>query len=83
MRHVLEGSDEHWEIVESANGEEAVAKAQELRPKLIIVDLVMPLMDAAHAKTRSGRAGSSPFAVAQLHFPASATPPNLSSQHVY
>ena len=45
MRHVLEGSDEHWEIVESANGEEAGAKAQELRPKLIIVDLVMGSVD--------------------------------------
>ena len=49
MRQVLEGSDEHWEIVESENGEEAVAKAQELRPNLIIVDLVMPLMDGMTA----------------------------------
>lgn len=49
MRQVLEGADEHWEIVEAENGEEAVAKAQELRPSLIIVDLVMPLMDGMAA----------------------------------
>jgi CheY-like chemotaxis protein len=34
-----------WEIVEVENGLEAVAKAQELRPNLILLDLVMPVMD--------------------------------------
>lgn len=49
MRHVLEGSHEQWEIAEAKNGEEAVAKAQELQPNLIIVDLVMPVMDGMTA----------------------------------
>jgi two-component system chemotaxis response regulator CheY len=38
-----------WEIVEVENGLEAVAKAQELRPNLIILDLVMPEMDGLSA----------------------------------
>jgi CheY-like chemotaxis protein len=38
-----------WEIVAVENGLEAVAKAQELRPNLIILDLVMPVMDGLSA----------------------------------
>jgi CheY-like chemotaxis protein len=38
-----------WEVVEAANGQEAIAKAQELKPNLIILDLVMPLMDGLKA----------------------------------
>ena len=38
-----------WEIVEVENGLEALAKAQELRPNLIILDLVMPVMDGLSA----------------------------------
>jgi CheY-like chemotaxis protein len=38
-----------WEIVEVENGLEAVAKAQELRPNLIILDLVMPVIDGLSA----------------------------------
>ena len=49
MRRVLEAAAEHWEIIEAENGREALAKAQELRPNLIIVDLVMPLMDGLTA----------------------------------
>jgi CheY-like chemotaxis protein len=49
MRQVLEGVKEHWEIVEAANGREAVAKARDLRPDLIIVDFVMPVMDGLTA----------------------------------
>lgn len=49
MRRVLEAAAEHWEIVEAANGQEAVMMAQELHPSLIIIDLVMPLMDGLTA----------------------------------
>ena len=49
MRQVLEAAGEHWEIIEAENGKEAVAKARELKPDLIIVDLVMPLMDGLTA----------------------------------
>jgi CheY-like chemotaxis protein len=38
-----------WEIVDVENGQEAVAKAQELKPNLIILDLVMPVMDGLSA----------------------------------
>jgi CheY-like chemotaxis protein len=38
-----------WEIVDAENGEQAVAKAQEFRPNLIILDLVMPVMDGLNA----------------------------------
>jgi DNA-binding NarL/FixJ family response regulator len=34
-----------WEIVEAENGEEALIRAKEVRPDLIILDLAMPLMD--------------------------------------
>ena len=44
LRGLLQGAGP-WEIVEVENGLEAVAKAQELRPNLIILDLVMPVMD--------------------------------------
>jgi DNA-binding NarL/FixJ family response regulator len=49
MRQVLEAAAEHWVIIEAGDGREAVMKAQELRPNLIIVDLVMPLMDGLTA----------------------------------
>jgi CheY-like chemotaxis protein len=44
LRHLLESVD-GWEIIDAGNGQEAVAKAQELRPNLIILDLLMPMMD--------------------------------------
>lgn len=49
MRRVLEGVSEQWEIIEAENGEDAVAKAQDFRPDLVILDLVMPLMDGLTA----------------------------------
>ena len=49
MRQVLEGAERNWEVVEAEDGDEAVAKAQELKPDLIIVDLVMPVMDGLMA----------------------------------
>jgi DNA-binding NarL/FixJ family response regulator len=49
LRALLETHDD-WEVCgEAANGLEAVAKAAELQPDLIILDLAMPLMDGIHA----------------------------------
>jgi len=48
LRHLLEGAGP-WEIIDVDNGAEAVAKAQELKPALIILDLVMPVMDGFQA----------------------------------
>ena len=44
MRQLLENAGD-WEIVEVENGQQAVAQAQERKPNLIILDLVMPVMD--------------------------------------
>jgi len=47
MRQLLESPD--WEIVEVENGQQALAKAWEVRPSVIILDLVMPVMDGLTA----------------------------------
>jgi DNA-binding NarL/FixJ family response regulator len=49
MRSVLECVGERWEIIEAADGEEAVAKAKEFEPDLVILDLVMPRADGLNA----------------------------------
>ena len=48
LRTLLEGAG-RWEIIDVENGQEAIAKAQELKPDLIILDLVMPVMDGFQA----------------------------------
>jgi len=40
---------EGWEITEAADGNEAVTKAQETAPQLVILDLAMPFMDGLTA----------------------------------
>ena len=50
LRKFLEGA-EQWEIIEASNGQEAVSKALEFRPDVVILDLAMPVKDglaAAH-----------------------------------
>jgi DNA-binding NarL/FixJ family response regulator len=44
MRDVL-GTAGEWEIIEAENGDQAVAKAREFRPQLVVLDLVMPRKD--------------------------------------
>jgi len=44
MRQVLE-SVGPWEVIEAANGKQAVSMALEIRPNLIILDLAMPVKD--------------------------------------
>jgi CheY-like chemotaxis protein len=48
LRQVLEGVD-HWEIVEAEDGQEAIAKFQELHPNLVVLDLAMPVKDGLNA----------------------------------
>src|SRR5579863_1758594 len=48
MREALEGA-ERWGVIEAENGKEAVEKAQEHRPQLVILDLAMPVMDGLTA----------------------------------
>jgi DNA-binding NarL/FixJ family response regulator len=48
MRDVLEVAG-GWEIIEAENGEQAIQKARDLQPRLIILDLVMPGKDGLEA----------------------------------
>lgn len=52
MRQVLESR--HWEIIEAQDGKDAVAKAAETRPDLVILDLVMPVMNGLTASREIG-----------------------------
>lgn len=52
MRRVLEKVDECWECAEAENGEEAVTKALEIKPDLVVMDMVMPLVDGMAATRR-------------------------------
>jgi CheY-like chemotaxis protein len=55
MREVLEEVDEEWEIVEAEDGREAVRKAQQLKPELVILDLVMPVSGGLAASRQISR----------------------------
>jgi CheY-like chemotaxis protein len=44
-----------WEVVEASDGQEAIAKAQELKPNLVILDLVMPVLDGLKAARQLSR----------------------------
>jgi DNA-binding NarL/FixJ family response regulator len=49
LRHLLD-SHEGWQVCsEAKNGGEAVAKAADLRPDVIVLDLAMPIMDGVQA----------------------------------
>jgi DNA-binding NarL/FixJ family response regulator len=48
LRQFLEGAD-HWEILEAADGQEAVARALEHRPNIVVLDLAMPVKDGLTA----------------------------------
>jgi two-component system, NarL family, response regulator NreC len=55
LRRLLEG-DQQWEVTDVENGQQAVAKAQELKPNIIILDLVMPVMDGLVAARKLSKA---------------------------
>ena len=58
-----------WEVVDAENGQEAIAKAQELAPNLIILDLVMPVMDGlAAAREISKLMPQTPLLMHTLHW---------------
>lgn len=48
MREVLELNGS-WEVIEAENGEQAIEKAREFKPRLVILDLVMPAKDGLTA----------------------------------
>ena len=52
MRCLIKQEFEHhadWVCIEAENGEQAVAKATELKPEIIILDVAMPVMDGLTA----------------------------------
>jgi DNA-binding NarL/FixJ family response regulator len=50
MLRLLVQAQNGWEVCgEAQNGQEAIAKAAELKPDLIIMDLAMPVMDGMRA----------------------------------
>jgi DNA-binding NarL/FixJ family response regulator len=47
---IRQGLDDHWEICgEVENGQEAVEKALELKPDLVLMDVSMPVMNGIEA----------------------------------
>ena len=47
---VLTGKSVGWRVVgEAGNGEEAVARAKETQPALVLLDIAMPVMDGMQA----------------------------------
>ncbi len=55
IRRILEGQPE-WKVCgEAVNGQDAVLKARELRPDLVVLDLAMPQMNGLQAAKEIGR----------------------------
>jgi CheY-like chemotaxis protein len=48
LRNLLEGVHQ-WEVLEACDGEDAVSKALDLRPNLVLLDLAMPVKDGLTA----------------------------------
>ena len=53
IRKLVESHSSLWKVcAEAANGAEAVQKAMELKPDLVIIDLQMPVLDGISASAR-------------------------------
>jgi DNA-binding NarL/FixJ family response regulator len=52
LRHILQSID-GWKVVgEAVDGEDGIAKAQELHPDLVVLDMAMPKMNGLEAARR-------------------------------
>jgi CheY-like chemotaxis protein len=51
IRHILRAEFERrdWKVEEARNGREAIEKAEESKPDLIVLDLAMPVMNGLEA----------------------------------
>ena len=50
LRRFIEHADQRWQICgEASDGQEALEKAGDLRPDLIILDVIMPVLDGISA----------------------------------
>jgi two-component system, chemotaxis family, chemotaxis protein CheY len=72
LRALME-TREGWQVCgEGENGVEAVAKAAELKPDLVILDLAMPVMDGLHAaQAISAASPAIPILMCTMHHFAS------------
>lgn len=53
LSQIIEEADEHWKVCyEAIDGNEAVKKAAELRPDLVMLDFAMPDLDGISAGKR-------------------------------
>ena len=58
---VLIETNEDWKVcAEAVNGREAVAKAFELRPDLIVMDFLMPMLNGIQAARQIGKEAPTP-----------------------
>lgn len=71
VRKLLRGTLERgggWEVAGARDGQEAVLKAQELKPDAVILDLAMPVMDGLEAAREIGKAlPSAPLILYTIH----------------
>ncbi len=67
LRNLLESID-HWEIIETRDGGEAVARAIETQPDVVILDLAMPVKDGFTAAREIGQTlPNTPIVMCTMH----------------
>src|ERR1700757_423903 len=70
LRQLLQAAD-HWEVVEACDGQEAVTKAVETQPDLVILDLAMPVLDGlSAAREISKLRPETPLVMCTMHMSA-------------
>src|SRR6266567_1153036 len=67
LRQLLEGVD-HWEVIETRDGAEAVTECLRTRPDMVILDLAMPVKDGLTASREISKAlPETPIVICTMH----------------